>query len=72
MSGKTAVVVNLDPITVPVSLAVTLSGLSDDVIRKAITEGKVSAVKYGTKVLVDYPSLCAFIKGLPRYGPESD
>ena len=53
------------PVTVTVQQATAISGLSRASIYNLFTQGLLKPRKYGTKTLILYADLVAFLHGLP-------
>ncbi len=56
----------LQPLALPLSKAVQVTGLSRSAIYRAAGEGAIVLLKVGRSTLVDMASARAFLAGLPR------
>jgi excisionase family DNA binding protein len=63
---ETNLTVNVEPLTVNVTEAARLSGLSEWTIRDLLNRGQVQSRRHGRRVLVAYASLAAYLDNLPE------
>jgi excisionase family DNA binding protein len=63
---ETNLTVNVEPLTVNVTEAARLSGLSEWTIRDLLNRGQVQSRRHGRRVLVVYASLAAYLDNLPE------
>jgi hypothetical protein len=61
---------SLAPVTVSVQQAVAISGLSRATIYNLFSQGLLKPRKYGTRTLILYADLVAFLHGLPMAGED--
>ena len=60
----------LAPVTVTVQQAVAISGLSRATFYNLFADGRLKPRKYGTRTLILYADLIAFLHGLPLAGED--
>jgi hypothetical protein len=58
------------PVTVTVQQAVEISGLSRATMYNLFSQGLLTPRKYGTRTLILYTDLVAFLHGLPLAGKD--
>jgi hypothetical protein len=60
----------LAPVTVTVQQAMAISGLSRATFYNLFADGRLKPRKYGTRTLILYAELVAFLHGLPLAGED--